>query len=116
MTIGRSNSEQGKNRAIQALAQVAKKNRSFRHPREVLTRAIYEGEKRAILASWASDLLAVESRPTLRDPPGFDDPTCCTEMLDALKALDGLEWTTTFAHQALRGTSSRRTSPTYRAG
>ncbi|MEL6061518.1 hypothetical protein [Methylobacterium sp. DCY52] len=43
----------------------------FRHPREVLT---YPGlstpEKRAILASWASDARAIESSPTLRCLPG----------------------------------------------
>jgi hypothetical protein len=45
-------------------------------------------EKRAILASWASDACAVEAAPELRRPPSapivrFDD------ILDALKALDG---------------------------
>jgi hypothetical protein len=45
-------------------------------------------EKRAILASWASDACAVEAAPDLRSPPSaptvrFDD------VMDALKALDG---------------------------
>jgi hypothetical protein len=45
-------------------------------------------EKRAILASWASDACAVEAAPDLRQPPSapvvrFDD------ILDALKRLDG---------------------------
>jgi hypothetical protein len=45
-------------------------------------------EKRAILASWASDACAVEAVPDLRHPPstavvGFDD------VMDALKRLDG---------------------------
>lgn len=45
-------------------------------------------EKRAILASWASDACAVEPAPDLRRPPlaptvRFDD------IMDALKALDG---------------------------
>ena len=45
-------------------------------------------EKRAILASWASDACAVEAAPDLRRPPSapivrFDD------IMDALKALDG---------------------------
>jgi hypothetical protein len=44
-------------------------------------------EKRAILASWASDACAVEAVPTLRHPPGaplvrFDD------IMDAIRALD----------------------------
>jgi len=45
-------------------------------------------EKRAILASWASDACAVEAAPDLRQPPSapvvrFDD------IMDALKRLDG---------------------------
>jgi hypothetical protein len=45
-------------------------------------------EKRAILASWASDACAVEAAPDLRCPPSapivrFDD------VMDALKHLDG---------------------------
>jgi len=45
-------------------------------------------EKRAILASWASDACAVEASPDLRQPPSppivrFDD------IMDALKRLDG---------------------------
>ena len=45
-------------------------------------------EKRAILASWASDACAVEAAPELRHPPGgriirFE------EVMDALRILDG---------------------------
>jgi hypothetical protein len=45
-------------------------------------------EKRAILASWASDACAVEASPDLRQPPSapvvrFD------EIMNALKQLDG---------------------------
>ncbi len=45
-------------------------------------------EKRAILASWASDACAVEAAPDLRRPPSapivrFDD------VMNALKRLDG---------------------------
>jgi len=44
-------------------------------------------EKRAILASWASDACAIEAAPALRQPPGhrvvgFD------EIMDALRELD----------------------------
>lgn len=47
-------------------------------------------EKRAILASWASDACAVKASPELRQPTsarliGFDD------IMDALKQLDGEE-------------------------
>ncbi|MWV23303.1 hypothetical protein FVE89_15135 [Methylobacterium sp. 2A] len=62
----------------------------FRHPREVLT---YPGlstpEKRAILASWASDARAIESSPTLRCLPGCRaEPVPIDEILAALQALD----------------------------
>src|SRR4051812_16832480 len=43
----------------------------FRHPREVLAYpGLSKAEKRAILASWASDARAVESCPALRCLPG----------------------------------------------
>lgn len=43
----------------------------FRHPREVLAHpSLSCGQKRAILASWASDAHVVESCPTLRCLPG----------------------------------------------
>lgn len=63
----------------------------FRHPREVLT---YPGlslaEKRAILASWASDAHAVQSCPALRCLPGCRaEPVSVDAVLAALQALDG---------------------------
>ena len=43
----------------------------YAHPRDVLTdQSISLGEKRAILASWASDAAAVASNPALRELPG----------------------------------------------
>lgn len=47
-------------------------------------------EKRAILASWASDACAVESMPALRQPPGVQRPVSFDEIMDALMSLDGL--------------------------
>ncbi|MBY5814003.1 hypothetical protein [Rhizobium leguminosarum] len=45
--------------------------RHFNHPREVLAAEdIGKQEKRAILASWASDMFAIESVPALRHYPG----------------------------------------------
>jgi hypothetical protein len=63
--------------------------RAFRTPKDVVADpdlTLYE--KRAILASWASDACAVEASPQLRRPPSapvirFDD------IMDALKELDG---------------------------
>jgi hypothetical protein len=62
----------------------------FRHPREVLTYpGLSRAEKRAILASWASDARAVESCPTLRCLPGCRaEPVPIDEILAALQALD----------------------------
>jgi hypothetical protein len=45
-------------------------------------------EKRAILASWASDACAVEAAPALRVAPGAKEPVRFDEVMDALSALD----------------------------
>ena len=61
---------------------------AFRTPMEVVNDPdMTIQEKRAILASWASDACAVEASPDLRQPPSapiirFDD------IMDALKRLD----------------------------
>jgi len=61
---------------------------AYQHPSQVLAdRDLTLSEKRAILASWASDACAVEAAPDLREPsPGntvkFD------EIMDALRSLD----------------------------
>jgi hypothetical protein len=63
--------------------------RAFRSPMDVVTDPdMTVQEKRAILASWASDACAVEAVPDLRSPPSaplvrFD------AIMDALKQLDG---------------------------
>lgn len=63
-------------------------HRHFEHPEEVVSARLSKDEKRAILASWASDLHAVESLPELRHPPGVHHPVRYTDILDALKKLD----------------------------
>lgn len=61
---------------------------AFGHPSEVATDPdLTLNEKRAILASWASDACALEACPELRELPSgahvrFD------EIMDALRALD----------------------------
>ena len=45
-------------------------------------------EKRAILASWASDVCAVEAAPALRRAPGAHRAVSIDEILDALRSLD----------------------------
>ena len=61
----------------------------FNHPQDVLAaEQIDKDEKRAILASWASDQFAVESMPILRHYPGTERAVSYDEILGALKALD----------------------------
>jgi hypothetical protein len=63
---------------------------AFAHPSEVLRDPdLTVNEKRAILASWASDACAVEAAPALRTsatgrPVRFDD------VMDALRELDAI--------------------------
>jgi hypothetical protein len=63
--------------------------RAFRTPMDVVADPdLAVQQKRAILASWASDACAVEAAPGLRRPPSaplvhFDD------VMNALKRLDG---------------------------
>jgi hypothetical protein len=45
-------------------------------------------EKRAILASWASDTCAVETAPALRQAPGGGRVVLVDEILEALQVLD----------------------------
>ncbi|MDR6817454.1 hypothetical protein J2X76_002630 [Neorhizobium sp. 2083] len=61
----------------------------FDHPRDVLAADdIGNDEKRAILASWASDIFAIESIPALRLYPGADKAVSYDEIIEALKTLD----------------------------
>ena len=61
----------------------------FDHPRDVLAdTALSRAEKRAILASWASDAAAVTSCPSLRAVPGAKRAVTIDEILEALSSLD----------------------------
>jgi hypothetical protein len=63
--------------------------RVFTHPSEVLAHpAFSKQEKRAVLASWASDAYAVESAPALRCPPGSETPVPLADIMGALRTLD----------------------------
>jgi hypothetical protein len=62
----------------------------FDHPRDVLSdSSLSISEKRAILASWASDASAIASCPALRAPVGLKAPVTIEEILEALCDLDG---------------------------
>ena len=62
----------------------------FRHPREVLAHPLLsKAEKRAILASWASDACALENAPGLRCLSGCRvEPVPVDSVLAALAELD----------------------------
>ena len=61
----------------------------YDHPREVVADdSLSVGEKRAILASWASDAAAVASNPALREWPGSHQRVTIDEVLEALSSLD----------------------------
>ncbi|MET4235311.1 hypothetical protein ACVWXN_000539 [Bradyrhizobium sp. i1.4.4] len=61
----------------------------FDHPRDVVSDSgLSLAEKRAILASWASDASAIASCPSLRAPDGLKAPVTIDEILEALCALD----------------------------
>ncbi|MBR0939382.1 hypothetical protein [Bradyrhizobium jicamae] len=63
---------------------------AFEHPRDVVCHPnLSFSEKRAILASWASDASAIASCPSLRAPEGLKAPVAIDEILEALCALDG---------------------------
>jgi hypothetical protein len=62
----------------------------FGNPFDVARHPTLEPEvKRAILASWASDRVAVEGKPALRRPPGLRRPVPVDDVLAALRTLDG---------------------------
>jgi hypothetical protein len=62
---------------------------AFGHPSDVVSDPdLTLNEKRAILASWASDACAVEAAPPLRRAPGSDKLVSFDEIIDALRTLD----------------------------
>jgi hypothetical protein len=64
-------------------------SQAFDHPSDVVGDPdLTLNEKRAILASWASDACALEAVPTLQCLPGGKRPVRFDEVMDALRALD----------------------------
>jgi hypothetical protein len=62
----------------------------FEHPKDVVSHPdLTLAEKRAILASWASDASAIASYPALRASEGLRAPISIDAILDALCELDG---------------------------
>jgi hypothetical protein len=62
---------------------------AFEHPSYVVNDPdLTLNEKRAILASWASDACALEAAPSLRLVPGVKKPVRFDDVMEALRALD----------------------------
>jgi hypothetical protein len=62
---------------------------AFEHPDQVVNDPdLTLNEKRAILASWASDACAVEAAPALRCAPGGRRSVGVDDILEALRSLD----------------------------
>lgn len=62
---------------------------AFEHPRDVVSHPMLSlSEKRAMLASWASDAWAIASCPSRRAPEGLKAPVTIDEILEALCTLD----------------------------
>lgn len=63
--------------------------KAFARPLDVVRDAdLTLNEKRAILASWASDACAIEATPELRATPGESTPVRFDDIIDALRTLD----------------------------
>ena len=64
--------------------------RAFGHPSEIINDPdLTLNEKRAILASWASDACAIDSAPELRVGP-HGSPVRFDDIMEALRTLDGM--------------------------
>jgi hypothetical protein len=62
---------------------------AFEHPSHVVNDPdLTLNEKRAILASWASDACAIEAAPALRCAPGGNRPVRFDDVMEALRTLD----------------------------
>lgn len=82
--------------------------RAFARPCDVVADPdLTLNEKRAILASWASDVCAVEAAPAFRCAPGSEHPVSVDAILEALRDLDKSS-TDTHGAAWLRRASRRR--------
>jgi hypothetical protein len=89
---------------------------AFEHPSDVVNDAdLTLNEKRAILASWASDACALKAAPLLRPAPGVKKPVGFDDVMEALRALDRQAQqnnTATRYRRSLRGDRlSKRSDP-----
>jgi hypothetical protein len=81
---------------------------AFEHPSHVVNDPdLTLNEKRAILASWASDACAIEATPSLRYAPGSKKPVRFDDVMEALRTLD---------NQAQQGNTAARYRRVLRRG
>ena len=77
-------------RSVECGETLEAETRPFSDPQDVLAHpALGISDKRAILASWASDACAVENLPNWRRLPGTGALIALDDILDALQVLDG---------------------------
>jgi len=89
--LERSGTEGSRDRSSDAsdLESLLHPANAFSHPSDVVCDPdLTLNEKRAILASWASDACAVDSAPALRVHPAGRKPISFDEIMDALRLLD----------------------------
>jgi hypothetical protein len=74
------------------LDRLLKPNSTYRSPTDVVNDPkLPLSEKRAILASWASDACAVESQPAFRQPAELLHPVSFDDIMTALQELDRVQ-------------------------
>jgi hypothetical protein len=81
--------QQAANNAMAMGPTVLLQGMQLRRPIDVVRApALSVDDKRTILAAWASDFYAVDSKPALRQLPGTPEPVSIDEVQSALKELD----------------------------
>ncbi|NTH49269.1 hypothetical protein G6K98_32050 [Agrobacterium rhizogenes] len=81
--------QQAVDNAVAIGPTVLVKDIQLRRPIDVVSaRVLSIDDKRTILAAWASDFYAVDSKPALRQLPGTPEPVLIDEVQSALKELD----------------------------
>ncbi len=81
--------QQAANAAMTTGPAVLLQGMKLKRPIDVVrASALSIDDKRTILAAWASDFYAVDSKPALRQVPGTPQPVSIDEVRAALKELD----------------------------
>ena len=74
------------------LTRLLRPSTVYQAPSDVINDpALSLSEKKAILASWASDACSLENRPAFRHPPSLAEPVTFDGIMEALQELDRLQ-------------------------